>query len=194
MESSTKNIMRIFLYLPKSIQQTNSMKKNNFNPTFLALLGFILMTSCASNSSSNKSSNSFMNNMVAKMQVKDPIDGVCDQENVIAILSFEGNGQVKAVAPKSKSEISQELNTKVSFLQDKPNYDDKGMVGLIVNCKGEMVRCQIDNKTQNPELDAQIVAVFAELKNWKAGTWNKQPVDTSVLYSFEIKKGKIILN
>jgi hypothetical protein len=152
----------------------------------------MLLASCASSSSSGSKS-SFMNNMVAKMEVKEPIEGVCDQENVIAILSFEGNGQVKAVAPKTKSEIAQDLNTKVSFLQDKPDYEDKGMIGLIINCKGEMVRCQINNKTKNQELDAQIIAVFAELKNWKAGTLNKQPVDTSVLYSFEIQKGKITL-
>jgi hypothetical protein len=60
-----------------------------------------------------------------------------------------------------------------------------------VNCKGELVQCRIDNKTQSEELDKQIVAVFAELKQWKAGTINGQTVDTVNLFSFTIKNGKI---
>jgi hypothetical protein len=67
------------------------------------------------------------------------------------------------------------------------------MVNLIVNCKGELVRCVIDNKTKNPELDSQIVAVFSELKVWTAGKINNNSVDTSLLYSFVIKNGKITL-
>ena len=87
-----------------------------------------------------------------------------------------------------------ELNEKVPFLKDKPDYEDSGMVGLIINCKGELVKCDIDNKTKSPELDAQIVAVFATMKTWTAGTINKVSVDTSELYSFTIKNGKIVLN
>lgn len=128
------------------------------------------------------------------MEVKEPIKGVCDNANVIAILPIPGNGQVKAQTSKTKEEIIQELNTKVNFLKDKPDYEDKGMVSLIVNCKGELVKCEIDNKTKSTELDSQIVAVFAELKTWTAGTIGNHSVDTVVLYSFTIKKGKISLS
>ena len=81
----------------------------------------------------------------------------------------------------------------VEYLKDKTNYDDKGMVSLIVNCKGEMVKCSMSNKTKSPELDQQIVDVFSIMVNWKAGTVNGRSVDTSVLYSFEIKNGVISL-
>ena len=80
------------------------------------------------------------------------------------------------------------------FLKDKPDYEDKGMVSLIVNCNGEMVQCGTSNKTESPELDRQIVAVFDEMKIWTAGKVRKYPVDTVVLYSFTIKNGKISLN
>jgi len=129
--------------------------------------------------------------MVARMEVKEPIEGVCDNSNVIAILPIPGNGQVQAQAPKTDEEISKNLNANVSYLKDKPGYEDKGMVSLIINCKGELVRCEIDNKTKSPELDSQIVAVFAELKEWTAGKINEKPFDTVVLYSFTIKNGKI---
>lgn len=127
------------------------------------------------------------------MQVDEPIPGVCDNSRVYAILPIKGNGQVDAKPQLTEPEIEAKLNEEVAFLKQNTGYKDKGMVGLIINCKGEMVRCQIDNKTKSPELDDQIVAVFATLQNWKAGSINGQAVDTSVLYSFEIKDGKITL-
>jgi len=135
-----------------------------------------------------------MSNMIARMEVKELIEGVCDNANVIAILPFPGNGQVKAKAPKTKEELALELNSNLKFLTDKPNYEDKGMVNFIVNCKGEMVRCEIDNKTKSLELDSQIVAICSKMKKWTAGTVNNKSVDTSVLYSFTISNGKITLN
>jgi len=147
-----------------------------------------LVSSCAPDKKSS------LENMVARMEVKEPIEGVCDNANVIVILPFPGNGQIKANAPKTKEELTQQLNSQVAFLKDKPDYEDKGMVSLIVNCKGEMVRCKIDNKTKSPELDSQIVAVFAEMKKWTAGKVNNRSVDTAVLYSFTIKNGKITVS
>lgn len=161
--------------------------KNKLSIVCIGLMAIVMISSCATSKSNS------MSNMVARMEVKEPIDGVCDNANVIAILPFPGNGQVKAGAPKTEEELTKELNEKVAFLKDKPDYNDKGMVNLIVNCEGELVRCQIDNKTQSPELDNQIVAVFAEMKTWTPGTINGKPVDTVVLYSFTITGGKIEL-
>src|ERR1035437_456167 len=152
------------------------MRNNKLATICIGLIAIGIISSCATSKK-----NSSINNMVARMEVKEPINGVCDNANVIAILPISGNGQVKAQAPKTNEEITQELNSKVSFLKDKPDYEDKGMVNLIINCKGELVRCEIDNKTKSPELDKQIVAVFAELKTWTAGKINNNSVDTSVL-------------
>lgn len=163
------------------------MKANNISSILISLLVVIIMNSCGS---SKKSSAKIM---VARMEVKEPIKGVCDNSNVLAILPIPGNGQIEAKAPKTKEEIIQELNSKVTFLKDKPDYKDKGMVNLIINCKGELVRCEMDNKTKSPELDKQIVAVFAEMKDWTPGMVNNNSVDTVVLYSFAIENGKISL-
>jgi hypothetical protein len=65
------------------------------------------------------------------------------------------------------------------------------MIGLIINCKGEVVKCEMDNKTKNVELDKQIVAIFNSLGEWKPGTLNRGKVDSSRLFSFKIKKGVI---
>jgi hypothetical protein len=164
------------------------MKNIKLSTICISLISVVIISSCAANK------NNSVNNMVARMEVKEPIKGVCDNANVIVILPIPGNGQIKAQAPETNEELTQELNDKVSFLRDKPDYEDKGMVNLIINCKGELVRCEIDNKTKSPELDSQIVAIFAEMKTWTAGKVNNNSVDTVVLYSFTIKNGKIVLS
>lgn len=103
-------------------------------------------------------------------------------------------GQQKAVCSVSEEDIQKRLNEEVLFLKENTKHNDKGMVNILINCKGEVVRCEIDNKTKSPELDKQIVAVFNSLKSWKAGKLNNKEVDSSTLWSFEIKKGKITLN
>lgn len=164
------------------------MKKNKVIIICICSIVIGVFSSCAT-----KSAGGGMSNMVATMEVKTPIDGVCDNSHVYAILPFPGNGQIKAGAPKTDQELTQLLNVQVSFLKDKSDYEDKGMVSLIINCKGEMVRCMIDNKTKSPELDSQIVAVFSQMKKWTAGTINGKSVDTVELYSFSIKKGTITI-
>jgi len=127
---------------------------------------------------------------VAKMEVKEDIPGICDKNEVYSLFgSFKG--QDVAICPISKDEILKRLNSEIQFLKDNPKYKGKGMIGLIINCKGIVVSCEMDNKTKSPELDKQIEAVFGSLGDWKAGKLNGKEVDSSRLYSFKIKKGKI---
>ncbi len=130
---------------------------------------------------------------VARLEIKEDIPGICDKNEVYALFpSF--TGQVEAVCPVSKEEILRKLNSEVQFVKDNPKYDDKGMMGLIINCKGEVVQCKMDNKTKNPELDKQIEAVFNSLGTWTAGTLNGTAVDSSRLFSFKIKNGQFIFD
>ena len=126
---------------------------------------------------------------VITMEVDEPINGVCDNDKIYAIFPMI-EGQQEAICPVSKDAILKRLNNDVEFLKDKPKYKDKGMIGLIINCKGELVKCEMDNKTQSTELDKQIEDVFKSLGEWKAGKLNGNDVDSSKLYSFKIKKGK----
>jgi hypothetical protein len=124
---------------------------------------------------------------VAKMEVKQDIPGICNKNEVYALLpSFKG--QIEAVCPVSEDSILKRLNSEVQFIKDNPNYNDKGMIGLVINCKGEVVMCRMDNKTHNTELDKQIETVFNSLGSWKAGKLNKKAVDSSRLFSFKIEK------
>lgn len=130
---------------------------------------------------------------VARMQLKEPVSGVCNAKNVVVM--FPGfKGQDEAVSPASKEDILKKLNDEVTFLHDKPDFEDKGMIGLIINCKGELVQCKMDNKMKDPVLNAQIEAVFRSLGEWKAGKLNGKKVDTSRLFSLEIVNGKFTLD
>lgn len=125
---------------------------------------------------------------VAKMQVKEDIPGICDKNEVYALFPSI-KGQVEAVCPVTKDSILIRLNSEIPFIKNNPNYNDKGMIGLIINCKGEVVNCKMDNETQSPELDKQIEAVFNSLGTWKAGKLKKKEVDSSRLFSFKIENG-----
>lgn len=130
---------------------------------------------------------------VARMEVKEDIPGLCDKNNVYVLLpSFKG--QVEAVCPVKEDSILKRLNTEVPFVKENPTYTDKGMIGIIINCKGVVVKCKMDNKTKDPELDQQIETVFNLLGTWKAGKLNKKEVDTSKLYSFKIINGVFTFN
>lgn len=127
---------------------------------------------------------------VARMEVKEPIPGLCDARNVYVLFpSFKR--QERAVCPVTEDAILERLNTEVKFLLDNPQHKDKGMIGLVINCKGRVVQCKMDNKTQSPELDAQIEALFNSLGEWKPGKLNRKEVDTSRLFSFVIEDGKV---
>ena len=130
--------------------------------------------------------------MVAKVEIKEKIDGLCDIKNVYSLFPMFGD-QIEAVCSVPDSIIQEKLNNEVEFLKDKPNYKDKGMVSIMINCKGEVVQCKIDNKSKSSVLDEQVVAVFKTLTSWKAGKLNGKEVDSLKLWSFEITKGKLTL-
>ncbi len=128
---------------------------------------------------------------VAKMELKEEIIGLCSNDDVYSLFPMF-DGQKKAVSPLSDSEILAKLNNEVKFLKDNPKYKDKGMISLIINCKGELVQSKMDNETKSLELDKQIETVFAQLLKWKPGKLNGKRVDSVILYSFKIKKGVFV--
>ena len=130
---------------------------------------------------------------VAKLEVTEEVKGICDKHDVYTLLPMF-KGQVEAACPVSKEGLEYRLNSGVPFLADNPKYKDEGMIGLYINCKGQVVKCKMDNKTKNPELNQQIETVFSNLGEWKAGTLNGHKVDSYKLFSFKIKKGKLVIN
>ena len=128
----------------------------------------------------------------ATVQMDKHIEGICNDQEVYAL--FPGfTGQVEASCPLTKKEIETLLN-RIPFLKENPTFKGEGMIGFYISCEGQMLECEMDKKTKSKELDAQIETVFKELEDWKAGTLYDKAVDSRMLYSFEIKKGKLVLN
>ena len=128
--------------------------------------------------------------IVAKMTSKEPIEGLCDVNEVYALLPMLDKNQVKAICPLSEAEIIKKINEEVKYVKENPKYKGKGMVNLVINCKGELVQCKInDTKEKTKELDEQIVAVFKSLGVWKTGTINGKEVDSADHFTFQIKNG-----
>lgn len=132
--------------------------------------------------------------LVARVEMKEDVPGICDKNNVYSLMKLFGKDQEEAVPPLSVKKLEQRLNEEVTFLQQHPEFEGKGIVGVFINCKGELVQCKIDNKTGSDELDGQIVAVIATMKEWKAGKLAGRKVDSVHLYSFDVVKGKLILH
>lgn len=132
---------------------------------------------------------------VARMQPKDTdtLTGVCDRNNIYTLLSLFKDQQ-EAVCTVSDKNIEKRLNDEVAYLKEHPEVDDKGIVNIVINCKGEVIQCKTDNKTKSEELDKQILAVFTSLTDWKPAKLNGKKVDSLRLFGFDIEKGKITIH
>ena len=129
--------------------------------------------------------------LIVRVEMKEDIPGICNKNEVYAL--FPGfKGQEEATCRLSKPEILKRLNEEVAFLKLNSKFSGKGMIGLFINCEGEVVQCEMDNKTKSEELDKEIEAVFNSLGEWKSGKLDGKAVDSHVLFSFSIKKGKIV--
>tara|TARA_Y100000589_G_scaffold246893_1_gene234764 strand:+ start:85289 stop:85741 length:453 start_codon:yes stop_codon:yes gene_type:complete len=127
--------------------------------------------------------------IIAKVELKEPIEGLCNYQKVYAILPMMEK-QKEAVPPVSKEKILQKLN-EVKFLKENPKHKGKGTIKLFINCKGEVVEYEITGKTKSKELDDQFVEVFKSLGIWTPAVFYDKKVDSIILLSFRIKKGKV---
>lgn len=130
---------------------------------------------------------------VATLEIKEPIPGLCDEKTVYAMFPGFG-GQAAPVAPITKQALEDKLNAEVAFIKDNPKFKGSLMLSCIINCKGEMVKCEVDNKSGKNDLDEQVLAIFKTLLAWAPGKLWDNPVDCVELFSMDVKKGKITLN
>lgn len=131
--------------------------------------------------------------LVAIREMKEPIDGVCDNAKVYAMLIFDG--QVPQKCSMTKQEVEDLLNHEVTYLKTNPKFKLKKheSFSTLVNCKGELVLVELN--TKSAEFNQQVInAIRAMGATWTAGKLNGKTVDSVDLWGMEIKKGRIILN
>jgi hypothetical protein len=130
---------------------------------------------------------------VAIREMKEPVEGICDNAKVYALFNFDGQ-QVQQCS-MTKAEVEELLNSKVTYLRGDPKFKLKKheSVSTMVNCKGELVAVELD--TKSAEFNQQVIDVFRTMgATWTAGTLNGKAVDSVDLWGIEVKKGRIVLN
>jgi len=133
---------------------------------------------------------------VATMEVKEPIEGVCNQNGVYVILPIGSKKQVKAKSKLSDQEMEARFNA-LSYWKEHPEFEKKITFNLVINCKGEQVRQSFnnnDNKTEDEVLNQQLLEVVASFKEWKPATIKKKKVDSSLFLSIVVKNGKVMIS
>ena len=129
--------------------------------------------------------------LLSKMEIKNPIEGICNDKEVYALFPSIDTDQIEAASPISKPEILDKLNSKILFLKENKKFKGEGIVKVIINCSGEVVLCKVSKKTKSIKLDEQIEEVFNNLGEWKNATYKKRNVDSVQLFYFKVKRGKI---
>lgn len=127
---------------------------------------------------------------VITITIKDPPPGLCDVNSIYSLYAPFGN-QVEAKSSSAKSEIQNLLNSKLKILKEDLKYKDKGTVTLLINCKGEVLRCTCKTHKKNEKMERELSSFFNTLSGWTAGTYHKKAVDSELCYTFKIKKGAI---
>lgn len=131
---------------------------------------------------------------VMKMEMKVAIEGICDKDEVYALFS-SFDDQDEAVCPINEEELEKKLNSEIKFLKENKKFKSKkGVINLIINCKGELIQSEMSNTTGSKELDKQLEDFFNSLGEWSAGKLDGKPVDSTRLIGFKIKKGVLKLN
>ncbi len=131
--------------------------------------------------------------MVAIMEVKEPIEGVCNQKGVYVILPIGSKKQVKAKSKLSEQEMEARFNA-LPYWKEHPEFEKKITFNLVINCKGQQVRQSFnndENKTEDEALNQQLLEIVAGFKEWEPARIKKKKVDSSLFISIEVKNGKV---
>ncbi len=130
--------------------------------------------------------------MIAKVEMKQPVEGICDQNNVYGL--FNGfKGQIEPTCSISKEAMQNILNEKLEFLKENPKFKSKGMVDVFINCEGKPLNWSISIASGNKDLDNKILDIFKTFGDWNAGKLNGKNVDSNEAISYKIKKGVLII-
>lgn len=122
--------------------------------------------------------------------IENKINGFCNEADLYIIINGFGYQQ-EAKCPISNNELTNRLE-ELQFFQENPKFKGEKIIKVDINCNGEVVN--VESKFSDSNLNRQIIDMFFSLGNYTPGKIQSKNVDSSVLYSLEIKKGELILN
>lgn len=130
--------------------------------------------------------------IIATVELEEPIEGMCGETMYALFSGFDAQEQPKCNL--SEEELVKLMNEKIEYLKSNPKAKGKGIMGLYINCKGEVIEAKSGLKNGDSELSEQIVKFLLENGKWEPGVFNGKKVDCSELIGIKIKKGIIYLD
>lgn len=130
---------------------------------------------------------------IATTEIKENNENICKPEKVYTVIPTLADEYAPG-QPLKRKKMEAQMNKEMESLQSMPDTAVKGMLTLVINCRGEVAQAYTDLKDEFPELDKEITAQIMSMGNWKPGVFKKKKVDTMLLVSFTVKDGKIELS
>lgn len=130
--------------------------------------------------------------LIATVELKEPVEGMCAETMYALFSGFDG--QQQPTCSLSDEELVQLMNEEIEYLKTHPKAKGKGVMGLFINCDGEVIQTSSGLEDSDSELSNQIEQFLMEHGEWEPGTFNDENVDCSELISIKIKKGVIYLD
>ena len=117
------------------------------------------------------------------------LNGICNPENVEARFSiftytYRTNFRIR--------KIENELNSKLNSLKKYSSLSEDRMINIVLNCKGDVLKSEIDAKIIESNIKNEIENAFRMLSIWKKRKYNGS-IDSSILISFKVENGIISL-
>jgi hypothetical protein len=117
------------------------------------------------------------------------LNGICNPEDVEARFSlFTYTSRTKFKIKK----IENELNSGLKLLTTYLNLSEDRMINIVLNCKGDVLKSEIDAIKIDHNIKNEIENTFKMLTIWKKRKYNGV-TDSSILISFKIENGMISL-
>ncbi len=124
-----------------------------------------------------------------KISGYEQLGGICNPENITARFSIF---TYTSSSNKRIKKIEKELNSKIKSLKTYISLSEERIINLIINCKGEVLKSEIDTKKIQPDIKSEIEDAFKMLRIWKKIKYNGE-TDSSILITFKIENGVICL-
>lgn len=130
-----------------------------------------------------------------RVTLKKVVSGMCVPSKQVLELYGGNPDEVEPKCIIDKEELTERLNSDLSFLKNHPEFKGRGMISIVINCEGKVIGWSEVVKSKNRELNDEILAYLMKQDfEWEAGKYKEEKIDSIYSFSYQIVRGKLRLN
>ncbi|WP_294670668.1 hypothetical protein [uncultured Fluviicola sp.] len=130
-----------------------------------------------------------------RVTLKKVVPGMCVPSKQVLELYGGNPDEVEPKCMIDKEELTERLNSDLSFLKNHPEFKGRGMISIVINCEGKVIGWSEVVKSKNRELNDEILAYLMKQDfEWEAGKYKEEKIDSIYSFSYQIVRGKLRLN